>query len=74
MNIELIKNIKKYKPQEVCDMLDICYKTLYRWDKTGVLVARRTDTNRRFYLYTDLEEFIDKNDMQYDLILHFLFT
>lgn len=63
MNIELIKNIKKYKPSEVCDLLDICYKTLYRWDKTGVLVARRTDTNRRFYLYTDLKDFIDKNGM-----------
>lgn len=63
MNIELIKNIKKYKPAEVCDLLDVCYKTLYRWDKTGVLVARRTDTNRRFYLYTDIEDFIDKNGM-----------
>lgn len=63
MNIDLIRNIKKYKPSEVCEMLDICYKTLYRYDKSGLFKARRTITNRRYYLLEDIEDFIRRNDM-----------
>lgn len=60
-NIELMRNIKKYKPSEVCKILNICYKTLYRWDKANVFKARRTSTNRRFYLKSDIEDFIKRN-------------
>lgn len=64
MNIELMKNVKRYKTQEVCSILGICYKTLYRYDKMGILKARRTATNRRFYLAEDIEEFLKKSSMQ----------
>lgn len=57
-NIDLIKNIKKYRPSEVCAMLGICYKTLYRYDKADIFKARRDLNNRRYYLKSDIEDFI----------------
>ena len=62
-NIDLMRNVKKYKPNEVCKILNICYKTLYRWDKADIFKARRSVTNRRYYLQSDIEEFIKRNDM-----------
>ena len=62
-NIDLMRNVKKYKPQEVCKILNVCYKTLYRWDKADIFKARRSVTNRRYYLQSDIEEFIKRNDM-----------
>ena len=63
MNIELVKNIKRYKPEEVCEILNICYKTLYRYDKNNVLRARRSPTNRTFYLESDIQDFIKRSSM-----------
>ena len=57
-NIDLIKNIKKYRPSEVCAMLGICYKTLYWYDKADIFKARRDLNNRRYYLKSDIEDFI----------------
>ncbi len=62
-NIDLIRNVKKYKPREVCGILGICYKTLYRYDKADIFKARRTATNRRYYLKSDIEDFIQRNNM-----------
>ena len=39
-NIDLIRNVKKYKPSEVCRILNICYKTLYRYDKANIFNKR----------------------------------
>lgn len=35
--------------------------TLQRWDRTGVLVASRTPTNRRFYTRAQLDNFLGVN-------------
>ena len=61
MTIDLYKNVRKLKTPEVCEILGISYKTLYRYDKAGILKARRTPTNRRFYLESDIEEFINSS-------------
>ena len=39
-------------------MLGICYKTLYRYDKADIFKARRDLNNRRYYLKSDIEDFI----------------
>lgn len=40
-------------------LLNISIKTLQRWDKLGILVAKRTPTNRRFYTELQLEVFLN---------------
>lgn len=52
--------MKIYKPATVAILLGVCVKTLQRWDKSGKLVARRSDTNRRYYLEEDLIKFKEK--------------
>lgn len=38
-----------YKPKEFAARLGVSVKTLQRWDREGVLQAKRTPTNRRYY-------------------------
>jgi DNA-binding transcriptional MerR regulator len=38
-------------------LLGVSVKTLQRWDKSGKLVARRNEANRRYYTEADLFEF-----------------
>lgn len=42
---------KIYKPGEFAKMVNVTVRTLQRWDKTGVLMANRTQTNRRYYTH-----------------------
>jgi putative resolvase len=42
------------KPKEFADKVGVCVKTLQRWDREGTLVAKRTNTNRRYYTEEDL--------------------
>lgn len=44
-------NDRIFKPGEFAKMLNVSVKTLQRWDKSGVLLANRTKTNRRYYTY-----------------------
>lgn len=37
------------KPKDVADRLGITTKTLQTWDRKGILKAKRSPTNRRFY-------------------------
>lgn len=37
------------KLQDMADRLGVSIKTLQRWDREGILVAKRTPTNRRYY-------------------------
>lgn len=41
--------MKVYKPKEFSVMLGVCVKTLQRWDRDGILKARRSLTDRRYY-------------------------
>ncbi len=46
-----MKNI--FKPQEFGKMIGRSVNTLQRWDRDGILKARRTPTNRRYYTIED---------------------
>ena len=44
-------NNRNYKPSEFAKLLNVSVKTLQRWDREGILKAKRSPTNRRFYTY-----------------------
>lgn len=46
-----VSNVKHYKLSEFAKLLNVSTVTLQRWDRTGVLKAHRTITNRRYYTY-----------------------
>lgn len=46
-----MKNI--FKPKEFGKMINRSVNTLQRWDRDGILKARRTPTNRRYYTMED---------------------
>ena len=46
-----MKNI--FKPQEFGKLVNRTVNTLQRWDREGILKARRTPTNRRYYTIED---------------------
>lgn len=58
MIIDMYKNVRKMKPKEVAQILGVSERTLYRWDKVGVLKTRRTQTHRRYYLESDVQDYI----------------
>lgn len=37
------------------DILNVHQRTLRIWDKEGILVSKRTDKNRRYYLLEDIK-------------------
>ena len=47
-----------YNIQQAAKFLNYHVKTLQRLDREGKLPARRTKTNRRYYLENDLLEFL----------------
>ena len=59
---ENMKHITNYKPKEFAELLNVSVKTLQRWDRDKVLIAKRTPTNRRFYTEEQLEQYLKKSD------------
>ena len=57
-----MKHITNYKPKEFAELLNVSVKTLQRWDRDKVLIAKRTPTNRRFYTEEQLEQYLKKSD------------
>ena len=51
------KHINNYKPNEFAELLNVSVKTLQRWDREGILVAKRTPTDRRYYTYDQYLEY-----------------
>ena len=51
------KHITNYKPKDFAELLNISVKTLQRWDRDNILVAKRTPTDRRYYTYDQYLEF-----------------
>jgi predicted site-specific integrase-resolvase len=47
-----------YTPGEFSKKLHVSVKTLQRWDRQGVLRARRTTSNRRYYTQEDLDKIL----------------
>ena len=44
---------KIYKLKEFSELINKSVNTLQRWDRTGILIAHRTLTNRRYYTLED---------------------
>ena len=53
-----MKNILKVG--EVAKMLGVTVRTIQRWDTECILKARRTITNRRYYLLEDIQKLLDE--------------
>ena len=58
-----IKHVTNYKPKDFSELLNVSVKTLQRWDRQGVLKAKRTPTNRRYYTYEQYLEFKGVNNI-----------
>ena len=56
------KHITNYKPKDFAELLNVSVKTLQRWDREGILIAKRTHTDRRFYIEEQLQEYLKKSD------------
>jgi len=53
--------MKQIKLDEMAKLLRVSIKTLQRWDNDGKLVAKRSPTNRRYYIYEQYLEYIGIN-------------
>lgn len=51
------KHIINYKPKDFAELLNVSVKTLQRWDRDKILIAKRTPTDRRYYTYDQYLEF-----------------
>lgn len=51
------KHTNIYKPKDFAELLNVSVKTLQRWDREGILIAKRTPTNRRYYTYDQYLQF-----------------
>lgn len=47
-----------YNVTQFSKLINVKVKTLQKWDRTGVLVAKRTPTNRRYYTHNQYLEYI----------------
>lgn len=52
-----MKHITNYKPKDFAELLNVSVKTLQRWDRDKILIAKRTPTDRRYYTYDQYLEF-----------------
>lgn len=49
------------KLKDMADRLGVSIKTLQRWDREGILVAKRTPTNRRYYTEDQYLSYVGKS-------------
>lgn len=52
-----------YKINEFAKLVNRSVKTLQRWDKEGILVAKRNPKNRRYYSHDQYLQFIGKSNI-----------
>lgn len=66
-----MKHIVNYKPKDFAELLGVSVKTLQRWDRDGILVAKRTPTDRRYYTYDQYLEYKGiKNDGDRKIVIY----
>lgn len=51
---------KVLKVGEAAKILGVTVRTMQRWDKKGIFKARRTITNKRYYLLEDIQKLLDE--------------
>lgn len=58
--------MQSYKPKEFAEQIGIHVRTLYRWDKEGIFLAKRNVRGKRYYTDEDLKKYfgeeIEKNE------------
>lgn len=57
-NIRMSEHI--YTVSQFAKKLGVAIKTLQRWDRQGILKARRTLTNRRYYTDEDYDTYLQR--------------
>ena len=50
-----------YSISEMAKKIGKSVKTLQRWDRNGILVAKRTCTNRRYYTDEDIQHVLQQD-------------
>lgn len=66
-----MKHITNYKPKDFAELLNVSVKTLQRWDREGILIAKRTLTDRRYYTYDQYLEYKGiKNNVERKVVLY----
>lgn len=50
--------MRNYKPSEFAERIGVNVKTLQRWDREGLLKAKRTPSNRRYYDDNDIKNYL----------------
>lgn len=58
-NLDILKNLKRISRKELAEMLGISLRTVYNYEAKGILKARKTPTNRAFFLESDIEQYIE---------------
>lgn len=49
------------KPKDVAKRLGVTTRTLQSWDRKGILKAKRSPTNRRFYTEDQIKHYLDRD-------------
>lgn len=53
-----MKQNESYSTGEAARLFGVTTRTIQKWDASGRLTARRTPTNRRYYLQEDIDAFL----------------
>ncbi len=66
-----MKHVTNYKPKDFAELLNVSVKTLQRWDRDEILIAKRTPTDRRYYTYDQYLEFKGvKNSINRKIVIY----
>ena len=66
-----MKHITNYKPKDFAELLNVSVKTLQRWDREEILIAKRTPTDRRYYTDDQYLEFKGvKNSINRKIVIY----
>ena len=57
----MTEDINKFSIGQAAKVLAVSVRTLRRWDESGRLPARRTDSGHRYYTRAQLERFLQRN-------------
>ncbi len=61
-----MKHITNYKSKDFAELLNASVKTLQRWDRECILIAKRTPTDKKYYTYDQYLEFKGINNSNND--------
>lgn len=66
-----MKHSTNYKPNEFAELFNVSVKTLQRWDRDKILIAKRTPTDKRYYTYDQYLEFKGiKNEINRKIVIY----